>query len=398
MNLPLLSLILTEAHMLTTWHHHHLLTPKAELKRLYWSRFALSLAGGLVSIFIPIYLLKNQLSFQNLLAFYCVYAAGNLLFAVPCMKLLVFWGPNLNLALGGVAQFIVYLLLAAYTPDSALVWLIALVAALANELYFPSFHATFSTVENKRAAGQQVGLLTIVVGLAQAVTPLLGGLIALAFGIKALYLPAAVIILAGAVPLITDEKIVKESSFSLKLIKRPTISSDLSAVFGASMVTMAEVIIWPVAIYLLLHSLVLVGGLSTLTLLMSVTVAFYVGKRIERQGTKGYVNRASPLLVFINLCRILANSVLTISGLNLFAGIVGSLKDTAYTTAFYRNAGRSNRLAYLLATELTWHTAWLLVSGFMYFLAASYPPRTVLSMGLLLAAAGGLLIKNIRHT
>lgn len=351
----------------------------------------------MVSIFIPIYLLKNHLSFQSLLAFYLVYALGNLAFAVPCMKLLVVWGSNINLAFGGIAQFVVYLLLAAYTPHSGLVWVIALVGALANELYFPSFHATFSTVEDRKEAGEQVGLLTILSGIAQAITPLIGGIIALLFGIKALYWPAALIILLGSLPLVTDERVVKEDSFSLWQLNWRAIKTDISAVFGSSIVAMAEQVIWPVTIYLLLRNLVLVGGLSTLTLVASVIVAFYVGKSIEAKGTRSYVNLASPLLTFVNIFRILANGVLTISGLNLFAGIVSSLKDTAYTTAFYHNAGRSNRLAYLLAAELTWWTGWLVTTAAMYLLAASLSPRAVLGIGLVLAAAGGLLIKNIRH-
>lgn len=383
--------------MLTTWHHHHRHTHHDELQELYWSRFSLALAGGLVSIFVPIYLLQQGVSFQSLLAFYLLLAACNVLLAPLSMQVLLYLGSNRSMALGSLFQIICYLLLATFGGQQSQLVLIAVMAAVANELYWPAFHANFSTAEDKKLAGKQVGFLTVVTGVAQALTPLIGGLIALAFGIKSLYIPAACIVLIGAVPLLLNSNVVTEKTYTLKRLRWHEVRPDMVAIYGSSIAGLVEQIFWPLIIFLLLNNVALMGGLTTITLVVSAAVAVWVGRSITKNGTRRYVNTSSIMVSIMNVFRLLATSVVAISGLNLFAGVVASLYGTAYTTAFYRNASRSERLSYLLASELVWHIGWVSVLGILYILSYSLAPRTVLLVGLVIASFASLLIRKIRH-
>ena len=384
--------------MLNVWHPpHHRLTHKLEMRKLYWSRFSLSLAAGLVSIFTPIFLLQNGTSFKELLYFYIVLSVANVIFAPPIFKLMTTIGTNINMFIAAVVQALVYVLLSLYTGPGPLLWTIAILSAVAHELYWPAFHANFSLSKDKKDSGKQVSFFAIVTGLAQAITPLVGGVVGYFFGINVLYIPAAILLVGGSLPLLTHQNKVKEIHFSLRNISKNIFSTDMVAIFGSSIIGIVEEVMWPVVIFFIVGNLALIGGLSTLMLVSSVFIAVYVGRRISDKGTKHFINLSAPLVGLVNVVRIFASGTPAISGANVMAGMINSVNGTAYRTAFYKNAGKSNRLSYLFAAEIIWQCGWVLVLGIMLcVLSISGSPRAALVAALIMAAVGSVLVKKIR--
>ncbi len=385
--------------MVHHWHpiHHHRLTHELEMRKLYWSHFARCLSAGLVSIFTPIFLLQNGASFYELIYFYMIICAVNMLFAPIAFRLMTTIGSNVSMFLSGGFQGAVYILLATYSGSSPILWLIAVLIAAANELYWPAFHASFSLAEDHDKSGEQVGKLTILSSFAQAVSPLAGGVLAYYFGIEVLYFPAAIMLILGALPLLTHRNRHKEIHFSLRKLSKKVLKTDMVAVLGSSSIGLVEQLAWPVAIFLILDNLALIGGLSTVMLLMSMFIAIYVGKRIRLKGTKHFINLASRLIAVLNVLRVFASGILGISGANLLGGAVNSLNGTAYTTAFYRNANEEKRLSYLFAAELTWQIGWLVVLSIMLIVAhLTDSSRTPLVAALVIAALGSNLVRRMR--
>ena len=382
--------------MLTTWRSsHYKLTHMLEMRKLYWSRFSLSLGGGLVSIFTPIFLLQKNTSFKELLYFYMLISVANIILAPMAFKLMTIIGSNINMFIATIVQSIVYLLLSVYVGPGLLLWVIAILSALTTELYWPAFHANFSASQDSEHFGKQVSFLAVVTGLAQAVTPLIGGVAAYFFGINVLYYPATMLLLLGSFPLLSHHNKFKRAHFSIRNLSNDIFSTDMVAMFGSSVIGLVEQVMWPVAIFLILGNLALIGGLSTLMLASSVLVAVYVGRKIHARGSKHFINLSAPMVATINIFRIFASGTPAISGANLISGVVNSLSGTAYTTAFYKNAGKSNRLTYLFAAELIWQFGRLLALGVMLIvLSVSGSPRDALVGALIMAAIGSILVKK----
>ena len=143
------------------------------------------------------------LVFKELLYFYIVLSVANVIFAPPIFKLMTTIGTNINMFIAAVVQALVNVLLSLYAGPGPLLWTIAILSAVAHELYWSAFHANFSLSKDKKDSGKQVSFFAIVIGLAQAIIPLVGGVVGYFFGINVLYIPAAILLVGGLLPLLT---------------------------------------------------------------------------------------------------------------------------------------------------------------------------------------------------
>ncbi len=380
-------------------HSHHgindgILAP--ELHKLYWSQGLSSLAGGLVSIFIPIFLLKTGYSLAWVLAYMMFYG----LFCIPMLYLALALVPRIgaNRSMGiGSISLAIFLVFMITLPDHH--WPLPALAALAgwvNANYWPAFHANFAKARTPKESGRQLSYVYVVIAVAGAIAPAIGGILASVFGIRLVYGIAAGLFVAAAVPMLWGNRGFRPNSFSLRRLKGASIGPDLSAYGGWGIVESTEEVVWPILIFLIVSSYASIGLLSSVVVSTGIITTLYVGRKLESRGERHYMRQGSATMSLINLGRIFAGGITGVFGMNLMSGISFHLLEVSLFTRFYRHVAHGDTLEYLFIMEAFMGLTLALFYGLLLMLTIAFSAQAVLAVGLLLTIPASYFATKIR--
>lgn len=380
-------------------HSHHgihsgFLVP--ELQKLYWSQGFSSLAGGLVAIFIPIFLLKLGYSLAAVLIYMALYG----LFCIPTLYLALLLvpklGANRSMGIGSLclAIFLVFLITlpSHHWPLPAL----AVLAAWVNSTYWPAFHANFAVARTPKESSRQLSYIYVVIAIAGAVSPAIGGILATAFNINLVYAIAAVTFIISALPMMVGRKGYRPADFNLKELNFSNVKPDLSSYGGWAIIESTEQVIWPIMIFMIVSSYASIGLLSSVVVATGILTTLYVGRRLETRGEKHYIKEGSATMSVTNVGRIFAGGVSGVFGMNLISGISFHLLSVSLFTRFYRHVAHGDTLEYLFAMESIYGLSLAVFYFILALLTLVFSAQTVLIIGLCLTIPASYYATRIR--
>lgn len=374
--------------------HSNFLAP--ELKKLYWSQGWSTLAGGLVAIFIPIFLLKLGYSLSAVLAYMIFYG----LFCVPtlyvALHLVPKVGANRIMAIANIGQALFLVLLITLPAHHWPLFGLAALAAWVNSAYWPPFHANFAVSRTPSHSGRELSYIYTLIAITGALAPAVGGILATLFGIKLVYTIAAVIFSVAALPMLVGRRGFRPASFSLKRLELAHIRPDLSSYGGWAVVETAEQVIWPIMIFLIVSSYASIGLLSSVVIATGIFTTLYVGRRLETKGEKHYIRRGSATMSVTNFGRLFAGGITGIFGMNLMSGISFHLLSVSLFTRFYRHVAHGDTLEYLFAMEAFYGLTLVVFYLVLLLLTLAFSAQAVLAAGLLLTIPASYFATRIR--
>ncbi len=232
--------------------------------------------------------------------------------------------------------------------------------------------------------------------LAYGLAPVFGGAIATQFGIFMLYVLAMVLFVSASIPLFGGQEIIKRESFDLRLIKWRRVRKDLVANAGSEVDDSIGAFIWPLFIFLIVPSYVGVGILSSVSVIASMLIAFYVGHREASKGERGYLNRGTFTITSMNVLRVFTQSAPQIAGVNFINGLGRALLTTSYDSRYYQNAEREPLLPYVYLMLTICAVGDFIVFGILWIISLFAPIGVVVAVGLILAVPASYLIRLIR--
>lgn len=366
------------------------------MKRVFWAHTLGSIGSSLVSIFVPIFLLKSGYGFPAVAGFLVAQNVSALLLQYPAAKLVGRIGANRGLALGLATATGYYLMLLTLGQVHWPLVVVATMWGADRALYWMSLHADFSKSRSHEKAGSQVSALTSVVTFAHGLTPAIGGIIATAVGIGWVYALAIGLLIAAATPLVrspevTNRRPVRWQNLELRRIWRDPVSN-----FFNGITTVSEMVLWPLIIYFIVESYAGVGVLSSIIIIASISVALYVGRREVSRGEQHYLKRGLLLETVTNSLRVIAQNASHVFGINLINGVSRSLYITPYMTVYYRHADEEPRMEYIAVMEMGNELGGSLL--LLAVLVASYyvPIETALLIGVGLAIPASFGVRLMR--
>ena len=380
-------------------HSHHglhtgFLVP--ELQKLYWSQGFSTLAGGLVAIFIPIFLLNIGYSLATVFSYMALYG----LFCIPtlyiALRLLPKFGANRFMAIASVCQAIFLVLLITLPTHHWPLPVLALLAGWVNSTYWPPFHANFAVARTPSKSGRQLSYIYTVIAIAGALSPAVGGIMATVFDIKLVYAVAAVFFVISAIPMFIGRKGFKPVDFKLRRLKDMHIKSDLSAYSGWAIVESTEQVVWPIMISFIVASYASIGLLSSIVVGTGIFTTLYVGRRLTQKGEKHYIRRGSATMSLTNFARMFTGGVAGIFSMNLMSGISFHLLTVSLFTRFYRHVANGNTLEYLFAMEAVYGLTLAIFYSALALLTTIFSAQTILVIGLLLTIPASYFATRIR--
>lgn len=377
-------------------HAHYHLLRMHEMGRIVWAHTFSTFGMFMVTIFVPIFLLRSGYSLTNVL----LYLAMLGLFSIPLQfvagHIVSRIRGNHAMALSLLFQIVFFLLLLTLLSHHWPLWLLAIFWAAYRSIYWMAFNANFSKARAHKRSGRQVSLVQVIRVLATGLAPALGGILASEFGINVVYGIAIGLQVVAGLPLLTGSEVSKQRPFRPSLLKYRKIIRDLLANASNAITSMGESIIWPILVSTLVPSYAGIGILSSVLAISAIGVSVYVGRREESRGAKRYLKEGVTLASVMDVLRLVAQNAAHVFGINFFGGIGNSLYYTPFITRYYEHADEEPRLEYIAAMETAHEVGWGLFFLVLTGLSLVFSIKVVLLLGIALALPFNFGIRLIR--
>ena len=312
-------------------------------------------ADSLVGIFVPIFLLTLGYSLTQVMAFILVRYAAILAFAL----LPGLFGTRLSLKSLMVAQApvqIAFLALLATLPRTHVsIFVLALLMGLQASLYYIPLHIFFTKASDRDRMGHNVGLFLALPDLLSTGAPLLAGFIAARFGFTPVFLLSAVLVAVSLVPLARIPSYTESVSFRLSSLR--TLYAKYRTYFWLEIIENIQEemdgVIWPLAIYLFLHSTLGAGFVATLISAGTAMFTYLIGRRSDHHASRQFMLRTGALIMLAlwatRLLSLSTADIIIISALVSFATV---LVVVPFNTVIYHLAGDNNTREFILFREI----------------------------------------------
>lgn len=251
-----------------------------------------TLALSLVSVFVPILLIKSGYTIGQVIIYYLLFNAIDVPLNFAVGGLLQKIGAKRCLILGTIAVIAFFGLLGALPPQNwILLTILALLAALYDTLFWISHIYIFIEANRDHLdTGAAVGSLEGIRKFASILGPALGAFILITSGKIQLTLVSIAIFSLSIIPLfmmrhVRDIPIDKRLSFRKFFLSIKEKSDYLSrALWGVH--TEAEDTLWPLFIFLTIGTLEAVAAVPTVVSLTTIFFSLLVGKLSNKHASK----------------------------------------------------------------------------------------------------------------
>ena len=327
-----------------------------ELDELYISTAIRSFALSMLSIFVPIYLLKEGYSFSEVVYFFIIMNAFNVLFVIPSAKFSLRFGFKHSIFFSTPFLILFYFLLYALNDRNIPLYLIALVYALNNALFWMGYHLDFAKFSDGENRGKEVGVATIVRLVFNAIGPTLGGLILMFFNFQVLFVIVSVLLLASTIPLFYSKDVhYQYAKFSFKRFLRflKNNKRNFLAMFAYGSELMLSMLIWSIFIFysILDENFAVLGLVSSVSFGMGILFVIFGAyfSDIKRHLT---LKIGSFLNFLVWIFRIFVSSTWQVFAVDSLRGLARSFLDTSFDAISYDKANKEKIINFITLREL----------------------------------------------
>jgi MFS family permease len=317
----------------------------------YWIT-SVALGGG--GAFWSVYLLKAGLSVPGVLLMSAITFGLRLILRSFLLLLGVRIGLRWLVVIGTVLMGISFpFLTPVHGVGWPLVWLV-IVTALADTVYWPSYHAYFAALGDEEHRGQQLGIREAISALLGIVSPLVAGWLLVGFGPRVAFFTTGVIQALAALPLLwtPDVPIARRAPGAF----RAALSGAMLFV-GDGWVSSGYFIVWQLALFITLgENYLAYGGALAVAAMVGAVGGLVLGRYIDsgKGGQAVWVSLGLLSLVIMLRAGVQDHPVLAVAA-NAMGALVGCLYVPTMMTAVYNQAKRSPCvLRFHIAAEGGW--------------------------------------------
>lgn len=345
---------------------------KNYLKEIYAMHSIYGLAGSLIGIFIPIYLLHLNHQLRDIIIFYLVYSVTLILFFFLISWLSTHVGLKRIILSNFPFLFIYIAMLYLLGKGLAIpLSLLATVSGLQAALYWFPLHILFIRHSDIETMGSNVAKLSAWPQIAGMFGPLIGGIIIFLTGFQSLILLAGFIYLLAVVPIVRLPEIPIEINFSLRnflnLFRENTKYFFVEII--ENMREDAEAIIVPIFLFLTFHQILSVGLIGLFASLGGIIFTFLVGKHTDRVNKKKLMKISAVVILAAWLIRFYFPNEIIFYISTLIVGFAGILLTLPFTTIIYNLAKGNNVEEFIVFREIPVTIGRIVIYSFGFLLA-----------------------------
>ncbi|ODR96049.1 hypothetical protein AUC69_02190 [Methyloceanibacter superfactus] len=322
------------------------------LLNLHYAIHAFALSGG--GAFFAVYLLKTGVSVPWVLATFALILAGRFIVRPIVVPIAVRTGMRAIVVAGACITALEYPILAEVEGLGPPLFVLCVVAAIGDALYWSGFHAYYAALGSHENRGSEVGAREALAALAGIVNPVITGWVLVAYGPQWAFGITGAILLLGTLPLLfTPDVAVPRRTQGAYRAAVPSIKLFMAD----GWISAGYFFVWEIALFVTLgESFVAFGGALALAALAGAVGGLVLGRLIDTGHGRKAVVYAIGALVVTTLLRAVAPGHV---GLAVVANALGALVVCLYMptlmTAVYSQAKKSAcTLRFHVATEGGW--------------------------------------------
>lgn len=363
------------------------------LLNLHYGAFAIVLNGA--GPFICVYLLKAGLPAPGVLVAMAAILLARFLIRPMVVPLAVRFGLKRLVILGTILMATQFPVLAEVRGANLALYGYILTGAIADTVYWSSYHAFFASLGDAEHRGHQLGMREAIAAIVGIVSPIAMGAVLVAFGPRAAFGASAVAALLAAVPLLWTPhiEVAREAPGAFRAAW-PGVKIFLTDGWMGS----GLVFVWQIALFVSLkESYLNFGGALAIAALVGAIAGLFLGRHIDSGGGIRALLVATAGLIAVILLRAASpGHALLAVGANALASVGNCLYIPAEMTAVYNLAKRSScTLRFHVATEGAWDvgggSASLIAAGMLW---AGLPMSAALLLPLIGLAGGFVLLRR----
>lgn len=381
--------------MLTKNHQHHidlLIYLKGRLGRLYSHLLIQAFAVSMVSVFIPIHLLKLGFPLERVFLFLLIQwgcfsllapLAGLIIKRVGVKEVILLRTPLLIAAL----VFLMYMDAKPFLQP--LFPIAAFMLGASSILYTLSITSLFSKSMRLKSSGYDTGKLFSLPQLGTIAGPFVGGFIILKAGFPALFAIVSAVMLFSLIPIAAIKKNIDHPDFTAAeafgfFSTHKKIAFFLN-IYSIKLFVMHMVI--PIAIYLSLHDVLSLGFIMSCIALLTMLMMLKIGAWTDEIGVRSILKFGAIInCLFFFILGLVAKMPLFVY-ISVAAGLISAFLDVPLESSVYSIAKRrKSPLPFLVFKEFSFAIGRTLLFVFLILLASK------LELAFYLASASSIVL------
>ncbi len=324
-------------------HHHEFwwrFFPHKELRQVYLSAGLRSFAVSLLGIFIPLYLhTELGLGLQQTLLFFLLYSAFFAISTPLAAKLASRYGIKHSVLLAVPLYLAFVALLYALPHPKIPLSLLAALLGLSQGFYWMGMNLVFHHASHRSHRGEEVGKRGSVMILGSVAGPFAGGVLITFAGFPAVFAAASLVLLLSAGVLFRSRESYLQYHFSLRgVLNRGHWRDSLFFVSRGTRV-IAEGVLWPLFIFIILGSYIALGLAGSLLAGVSAGLLWLVGKYSDHAGKRRIARWATLLDSLAWAARAFVATPLQVFAVTIFAAITHGIRESPLGALEFDKAG-----------------------------------------------------------
>lgn len=373
-----------------------------EVSELYVSRLLRMLAINIAASFMSIFLYQHGFSIPVIALFWGGFFLFKSIVALPVAAVAAHIGAKHGILLSNllyIPSMIIFALIPTY--GDFLLLFVVLLQGTSSALYSICYSVDFSKVKNPLHAGKEIAYMNIVEKVTTGLSPLIGGLLAFAFGPEVVLVIAAVLFSLAAAPLMRtgeQEKPLQKLNFKgfpWHLI-RPNIGPEMAIgfdTFGSGTAWTLYTAIFIIGVAPDNKVYAENGALFSVVLFAALGASYAYGKLIDGKRGQELMRIASVANSLTHLMRAFTNTIIGVAGLNVANEAATTGYSMAYTRGIFDNADLSGqRVTYLGLIEVQSNFGASLACFTLYFLSSAMDGKLSLQIFFVVAAVVASII------
>lgn len=354
-----------------------------DLKLLYALRVFRDLVNRSTLFFLPIFLynfgqnfpILSSLDLSNFqrgmlgVAAY-LFAQGffGMIFAIPSGRMIGKIGFQRTLTIAMLLRILGFTALYYSQTFHWAVFLAMVLEGIQSPMFWNSYHTILSRFAKKHHMGQDLGVLQFLLQMVAVISPAIGGILAVNFGMEILFLVGLVgTLLATIVVMMMDLKapLDKVGLIEFKRWWSERRYRNLALSFSGRYFNDIALFVWPLYVFLIIGGVDRVGYLYTFSLFLAMVMSFFIGSWIDKNRDRKPFKFSGGLLSILWILRSQVLSVWNIAIVDTFEKIVGNFHWLFYDSLIIGRGKGSQALSYFVYREIiigiTATTFWILV-------------------------------------
>lgn len=318
---------------------------------LYLGRSIFLISGGLLGVFLPIFLYEAfDGNFQLVILYYLLgnLAYGGLVaFGAQFLNKFGFKKALMLATVWGAIFYISLFLIDKFDAVYTLIPITLLSILLFRIFYWVPYHIDFAKFTDKKNRGKQVSILFATITFFGALGPVVAGWVINNFGFSMLFVISIILFALAVLPFSIVPRTHEKFVWSYKQTWEQLSSRKNRHVILGLMANGAEnsigLIVWPIFIFLLLDGNYLeVGALSSFIVLGTIILQLFAGKYIDKMTKKEDMLKVGSVLISIGwILKIFVVTAFHIFAAGLYHSLTKILTRTSIETMFYELAADS---------------------------------------------------------